>query len=121
LRPLPKDTQSKGQRGATGIIGSAIAWQCSLTVEHGDLELHLSQVGLRGKLSGFVSGVNDAVVDHDVELAGLSRLQFHRAPSASLDPSLHTEGFGLVASSGAVVNDARHDISFRKGSPPARL
>jgi hypothetical protein len=42
--------------------------------------------------------IRDLTVDDDIELAGLARLDVDRPAAAGLDPSLHTEGFGLIAS-----------------------
>ena len=76
---------------------------------HATLKLHRLQVGLGGKSFRFIARVNDATIDDDVELATLAGLHVHGSTSKSFDPSLHTEGFGFVASGGAVVNDRCHD------------
>jgi hypothetical protein len=82
-----------------------------------NLEPDLSQVDLGGKASRFKAGVRDPTVDNDVELALLPALYVHRTTPASLNPSLHTEGFGLVASGGAVVNDDRHLDCLSRSTP----
>src|SRR5512132_133326 len=74
-------------------------------------ELDLLQVGFPWEASRPGARVDELFADHEVELAGLARPDLDRSMPASLDPSLHTEGFGFVASAGAVVNDDRH-VSF---------
>src|SRR5512146_2059980 len=59
------------------------------------LELELLQVRFRGKTSGLVTRIDELFVDNNVELARLPWSNFDRPAAASLDPSLHTEGFGF--------------------------
>ena len=72
------------------------------------LERNLLQVCRRGESSGVVARVGELAVDDDIELARLAGLNVHRPAPAGFDPSLHTEGFGLVASGGAVMDQDRH-------------
>jgi len=73
------------------------------------LQLHPLQISFGRKASCLVSRVRKMSVDYHVELSGLSLPHVHGATSSTFDPSLHTEGFGLVASSGAVMDDDRHE------------
>jgi hypothetical protein len=73
------------------------------------LELDLLQVGVRWETSRPVARVDELFIDDDVELARLARPNVHRPAPASFNPSLHTEGFGFVASDGAVMYEDSHD------------
>ena len=75
-------------------------------------ELDLLQVGFPWEAPGLVARVDELVARQDVELARLARLDLDRSAPASLNPSLHTEGFGFVASGGAVANEDRHVSDF---------
>ena len=72
------------------------------------LELDLLQVAVRRETSRFVAGVDQLPFDHNVKLTDLARLNVNWATPVSLEPSLHTEGFGFVASVGTVMNENRH-------------
>ena len=71
------------------------------------------QVGIRRKPSGLKSGVSDLAVNDDVKLAAASGLYVHRSMATRLKPSLHTEGFGFVASGGAVKDENLRDNPLR--------
>ena len=71
-------------------------------------ELEFLQVRVRGESSRLVARVDELFADDDVELARLARPNVNRPAPASFDPRLHTEGFGLVASDGAVMYDDSH-------------
>jgi hypothetical protein len=73
------------------------------------LELDLLQVGVRWETSRLVARVDELFIDDDVELARLSWPNVDRPATASFNPSLHTEGFGFVASDGAVMYEDSHD------------
>ena len=71
------------------------------------------QVSIRRKSSGFISGVSDLAVNDHVKLAAASGLYVHQRMATRLKPSLHTEGFGFVASGGAVKDENRHKYPLR--------
>ena len=73
------------------------------------LELDLLQVGVRWKTPRLVARVDELFIDDDVELARLARLNVDRPAPASFNPSLHTEGFGFVASGSAIMYEDSHD------------
>src|ERR1035437_8874461 len=79
------------------------------------LELDLLQVGVRRETSRPVARVDELFIDDDVELARLARLNVDRPAPASFNPSLHTEGFGFVASDGAVMYEDSHDHCLAGG------
>lgn len=68
----------------------------------------LPKVRVDGEAAGLVARVREPAVEHDVELPGLAGLDVDGPAAAGLKPSLHTEGFGFVASGGAVVDDDGH-------------
>lgn len=72
------------------------------------LEPDLLQVGVRRETSRLIARVDELFIDHDVELARLARPNLNRPAPANFDPSLHTEGFGFVASDGAVMDEDSH-------------
>ena len=69
----------------------------------------LLQVRFPGKAAGREARVGELAIDDDIELARLAGLDVDRPAAAGFEPSLHTEGFGLVASSSAVMDEYRHD------------
>jgi len=68
------------------------------------------EIRVRRETSGVVAGIHELAVRNDVELARFPRLNVHRTAPARFKPSLHTEGFGLVASTGAVMDQDGHVI-----------
>ena len=68
----------------------------------------LLQIGVRREPARRVARIDEFLVDYDVELARLALSHLYRPTPASFNPSLHTEGFGFVASTGAVMNQDRH-------------
>ena len=84
------------------------------------LELDLLQVGVRWETSRRVARVDELFMDDDVELARLARPNVNGPAPANFNPSLHTEGFGFVASDGAVMYEDSHEHSL-VGSNLAQL
>ncbi len=72
------------------------------------LSRELRQIGVGREPAGLVSRIHQPVADEHVELPGPAGFDLDRATPATLDPSLHTEGFVLVASGAAVADDDRH-------------
>ena len=70
--------------------------------------IDLLQIGFPREASGAITRVDELAVEDDIELAGLARLDRDGLSPASLEPSLHTEGFGFVASRAAVTDQDRH-------------
>ena len=75
----------------------------------------LLQILFPGESSGLVARVGEFTVDNHVELARFAGLNVHQPAPARFDPSLHTEGFGLVASGSAVMNVDGHEYCLDGG------
>jgi hypothetical protein len=71
--------------------------------------LDLLQVRVRWESSGLVARVDELLIDNNIELARLAGSNVNWPAAASLDPSLHTEGFRFVVSGRAVMNFDSHD------------
>lgn len=72
------------------------------------LQRQLLEVLLGGEAPGVVARIHQALAGQDVELSRLPDFERHGSAPAGLDPSLHTEGFGPIASAGAVADDDCH-------------
>lgn len=73
-----------------------------------DLGKDAREIGLPRKPPRLVARVHGRTIDDDIELAHLARVELDGPAPATFDPSLHTEGFGFVASGGAVMDDDGH-------------
>ena len=71
-------------------------------------DVNALQIRLGRKLARRVSRVSDTAVDDNVELTRASGMYLRGTATSRIKPSLHTEGFGFVASAGAVMNGDRH-------------
>ena len=76
---------------------------CHPLFTRGSIELDLLQFGVRREMSRPVARVDELLIDEDVELSRLARANVNRPAPSGFNPSLHTEGFTLVASGGAIV------------------